>query len=274
MRKSFCLVPAAVVALLTMSSTAHADGPSDKIDKRVCIAAAERGQELREAKQMRDARAQFALCSRTECPESVRKECTRWNAEAEAALASVKLEAVDAAGKGVPAVKVTIDGAPVGDEVPNDPVILDPGSHEVRFEKAGDSPVVKTLTLAMGDRGVVVRAVFAATVAPKPAVVTPVAPGPAKDGGSLVLPIALGGLGVAAIGSATVFWLLGNSDLDDVKARCKSGCPSSESDGARTKHLVGDIALGVGIVALGAAAYFLITREKPQNAAELFVHRF
>lgn len=244
-------------------------------DKKVCIAAAERGQELRDAKKMRDARAQFLLCSKKECPAAVAGECARWAAEAEAALASIKIEAVDGSGKKITDVKVTIDGAPFSDEIPAQPVFVDPGSHQIRFEwRAGVEPVNRIVSLAMGERDQVVQAAFkdahaaaepaAAVTKDPPRDAVSSSPSPSKDGGggSLVAPLVLGGVGVAAIGTAATFWLLGNSDLDAARERCAAGCVDSEADAAKTKHLVGDIALGVGIVAIAAAAYFIITREK------------
>jgi hypothetical protein len=275
-RRRTTLVAASAALLgVYVSTSARADAP---LDKKVCIAAAERGQELREAKQMRDARAQFALCGRQECPATVAKECVRWGAEAEAALGSVKLEAVDAAGHALGAVKVLIDGSPWSDEVPAEAILLDPGSHEIRFEHSGDAAVTRSLTLTMGDRDRVVRATFGGESPPKPGLVVaaPVAPSApsSSGGGSIVLPVVLGSVGAVAAGTAVVFWLLGNSDLDDARARCAHGCAASEADSARTKHLVGDISMAAGVVAIGAAAYFLFTREKPRSAASLAWIRF
>jgi hypothetical protein len=147
--------------------------------------------------------------------------------------------------------------------------MLDPGSHEIRFERAGATPVVRTISLAMGDRDRVVRATFKAdapaatsdakTVAPAPATKEPDRP---RGGSSYVAPVVLGGIGAVSIGVAGAFWLMGNSDLDDARARCQNGCADTEADGAKQKHLIGDIALGVGLVSLAAAVYFLITHEK------------
>ncbi|MDB4937015.1 MAG: hypothetical protein JWP87_3987 [Labilithrix sp.] len=256
-RSSFAL--AAFLVVLGTTGAASAQQPS--VDKKVCIAAAERGQELRDTNKMRDARSQFALCARKECPAAVAAECSKWVAEADAALATVKLDATDGQGKAVTGVKVIIDGAPWSDEVPVAPVSLDPGSHEIRFERAGSQPVVRTVSLAMGDRDRAVSAVFktdgAAVIVPKEGE----RPEP-RSGGSLAGPLIVGGVGVVALGAATAFWLMGNADLDDAKARCQNGCPDSDADSAKQKHLIGDIALGVGIVAIAAAAYMILTREK------------
>jgi hypothetical protein len=261
-----------VLAMIVTSAPAARAQPSSDgapaVDKKVCIAAAERGQELRDAKHMRDARGQFALCARPECPTSVAKECGRWLSEVEAAFAAVKLEAVDDRGEPLGGVKVIIDGAPWSDEVPPAPVLLDPGSHEIRFEHGADAPVIRSVTLSMGDRDRVLRAAFAPPkAAEKPA--TPLVPKQESEpkpvrSSSLAAPIVLGSVGVLSFGAAATFWVLGNSDLEAARARCQSGCPGSETDGARMKHMIGDIAMGVGIVSLVAATYFLLTREAPR----------
>jgi hypothetical protein len=257
---------AALIAIAVPASAQNATP-----DKKVCIAAAERGQELRNAQKMRDARAQFVLCAKRECPAAVAGECAKWAAEAEAALSTIKLDALDSNGKKLTDIKVSIDGAPYSDEIPKESVFVDPGSHQIRFDRntSGSDGVLKVVSLAMGERDHVVQAVFkadsGAASSAAPAKETPAKETPTetnKEGGSLVAPIVLGGVGVVAIGAAGAFWLMGNSELDDARAKCTNGCVDADADGAKQKHLIGDIALGVGIVAIAAATYFLITREK------------
>jgi hypothetical protein len=47
---------------------------------------------------------------------------------------------------------------------------------------------------------------------------------------------------------------------------CAPYCASSDLDSAKREALVADVSLGVGVVSLGAAAYFLLAR--PSTAAE------
>lgn len=256
----------ALLAWLAVAApaVARADVPKP-VDKKVCIAAAERGQELKREGKLRDARGQFSLCANASCPAAIRGECDRWAAEADGALASVKLEAVDGQGKPLPDVKVIIDGTTWADSIPDEAIVLDPGSHQVRFEHGADAPVVRNVVLAMGERGAKVRAAFASAPPPPPAA-SPAPPPPQPErspGGSLVPAFVAGGVGVVALGAAGTFWLLGSSELDDARARCAGGCPpGTEADDARQMHLIGDVALGVGVVALALSAYFVFTREK------------
>ena len=268
--RSLGVVVGLAVALASVRARAQ------NVDRSVCVAAAERGQELRDAKKLRDARGQFALCARSECPAAVSAECKRWHAEAEAALGSISLEVVGAKGERVTNARVSVDGAVWMDEIPAEPIFLDPGSHEIKIERAGSPPVIRNVTLAMGEREKVVKASLVdgpTTKTKEPEPEKPVKP-PATSS-MPVLPIVLGVAGLAAAGTSVTFWLLGNRDLDDARDRCQAGCADSEADSARTKHLVGDVLMGVAIVAVGAAVVLWVTRDKPPaSAAAPLVVRF
>ncbi len=92
---------------------------------------------------------------------------------------------------------------------------------------------------------------------------------PAKRG----VPVAtwvLGGAGLAAIGAGVFFWVSGLGDRSDLYAGCglTHSCAQSDVDASRTKLLIGDVAVGAGIVALGVATYFaLAPRRSPSTHA-------
>jgi hypothetical protein len=258
------------IALVFSIGIVAGEARAQAVDRSVCVAAAERGQELQNAKKLRDARGQFALCARDECPAAVSAECKRWRAEAEAALGSVLLEVVDAKGARVTKARVLVDGAVWTDEVPPDALFLDPGSHEIKIERAGGEAVVRNVTLAMGERDRVVKATLGDLDQQKDASKQGDAATKKPSSSTPVLPIVLGVAGVAAAGTGVAFWLAGNADLDDAKERCRAGCPDSEADSARTKHLIGDVAMGVAAVAIGAAIVLWITRDKAPATAFSF----
>ncbi|XXY50055.1 hypothetical protein WME91_02750 [Sorangium sp. So ce269] len=71
---------------------------------------------------------------------------------------------------------------------------------------------------------------------------------------------AAGGVGVAGIG---VFAVVGALSLDaeaELRATCAPRCPGDDVRAIRVQHAVADIGLGVGVVALGAAAWLYLTR--------------
>ncbi|XXT24056.1 hypothetical protein WME94_21185 [Sorangium sp. So ce429] len=71
---------------------------------------------------------------------------------------------------------------------------------------------------------------------------------------------AAGGVGVAGLG---VFAVVGALSLDaeaELRATCAPRCPGDDVRAIRVQHVVADIGLGVGVVALGAAAWLYLTR--------------
>ncbi|WP_437932449.1 hypothetical protein WMF37_25380 [Sorangium sp. So ce291] len=71
---------------------------------------------------------------------------------------------------------------------------------------------------------------------------------------------AAGGLGVAGLG---VFAVVGALSLDaeaELRATCAPRCPGDDVRAIRVQHAVADVGLGVGVVALGAAAWLYLTR--------------
>lgn len=64
-----------------------------------------------------------------------------------------------------------------------------------------------------------------------------------------------------ALGSFAIFGIQGKNEVDDLQ-KCKPRCAEEDVDSARTKLIIADISLGVGVVALGVATYMLLTRPK------------
>src|SRR5207247_3886402 len=72
----------------------------------------------------------------------------------------------------------------------------------------------------------------------------------------------LAGGSVIALGAGVFFEVSGLSARRDLEATCKPTrtCAQSDVDSARTRALVGDIAIGTGLALLGGAALFYVTR--------------
>jgi len=134
---------------------------------------------------------------------------------------------------------------------------MDLGKHKFRFEHAGQSKEEEFI-IGAGQKNRSVAVVFeAASTAPVIG-----GPPPAKEpAGSLVPVFIVGGLGVVALGSFAFFGLSGKGEVDDLEA-CRGTCDRALVDKARTKLIIADISLGVGIVALGVATYMFVTRPK------------
>ncbi len=67
---------------------------------------------------------------------------------------------------------------------------------------------------------------------------------------------------MAALGSFTYFAISGSSEKSDLRARCGSRCSDAEVASLKTRYILADVSLGVGIVALGVATYLWLTHGK------------
>jgi hypothetical protein len=85
----------------------------------------------------------------------------------------------------------------------------------------------------------------------------------AKRSGS-VLPWIIGGVGVAAIGGAGLLTYWGRKDNASLSA-CRPNCAVGATDKIKMRYLEADIALGVGVAALGAAYWIHVVTSRPQE---------
>ena len=235
---------------------AHAD------DREQCASAADQAQQLRDEGKYRRAREQLITCARDVCPAPIKRDCLEWLSQVESTAPTVVFGAKDGT-KDLSDVKVYVDGAVVTERLDGKPVQMDLGKHTVKFEYQGQTKDEEVI-IGAGQKNRNVTVTFGgAAAAGGGAVGGPAGPPPAESGsGSLVPAIIVGGIGVLALGSFAVFGLGGKSDVSDLEKTCKPRCAESDVDAARTKLLIADISLGVGIVALGVATYLVIARPK------------
>lgn len=246
-------VMAAAGALLIGETAARAD------DREQCASAADQAQQLRDEGKYRRAREQLLVCARDVCPAPIKRDCLEWLTQVENTAPTVVFGAKDA-GKDLSDVKVYVDGAAVTERLDGKPVQMDLGKHTVKFEYQGQTKE-EDVIIGAGQKNRNVTVTFGGAAAP----VGPTAPAPGAEGakeGSLVPAFIVGGIGVVALGSFAIFGLGGKSDVSDLEKSCKPNCEDSKVDSARTKLIVADISLGIGIVALGVATYMILTRPK------------
>jgi serine/threonine-protein kinase len=137
-----CVSVALVGIALSLVQAAYAADPT----KEECIASSERGQELRNATKLNDARAQFSICVAASCPGPIREDCAERLDEIATAMPSIIFQVKDAAGNEAAGVQITADGQPVA----RGAIDLDPGEHTFAFEATGLKKFEKRLVLAEG----------------------------------------------------------------------------------------------------------------------------
>jgi hypothetical protein len=253
-------VGACLAALLAGAAPAQADGDV----KQACVQASTDGQSLRDTGKLREAREKLVACAREECPVIVRKYCGEWLADVESRIPSLVFRVQTADGSDVTDARFSVDDrAP--HPVDGSATQLDPGEHRVRFEHPGDPPVEMHVVVAESEKGRIVTARFAAKEGPPTAETPAAAPSPQSKGIS-PLAIVLAGVGVLGGASFAYFGITAKSDLDNLRNTCAPGCAQSDLDAVKQKALIADISLGVGVVALGAAAWVFFANSSPAPA--------
>ena len=69
-----------------------------------------------------------------------------------------------------------------------------------------------------------------------------------------------------ALGSFGYFGLTSKSDLTKLRTDCAPYCAEAQLDDVKSRMLIADVSLGVGIVALGVAAVLFVTRGSAKSA--------
>ncbi len=250
------LAPTALVA-----TAAFADG------KAACLDAASRGQRLRDAHKLVEARDQFRVCAAGGCPAVVQGDCANWLIEVDKAMPSVVVTAKSGAGADLVNVKVSVDGQPLVPKLDGQAVSMNAGPHTFHFEGEDGTSVDQQVMVKEGEKSQSVAAVLG----PVPSVPSAAgaqgasAPGGASRPVGKTLGWVLGGMGVAGLGVGGVFGVLAMQDKskDCVGSVCNAGTLS----GIKTEALVSDIGwIAGGVLLAGGAALVLFTPSRSHEA--------
>ncbi|WP_394842679.1 hypothetical protein LZC95_37105 [Pendulispora brunnea] len=262
--------PRPIAALLIAVSSFHAApvfaaGNSRAVAR--CTDAAVSGQKLRATGALRAASERFAHCIAPDCPGVIRRDCGKWLGEIGEAMPSMVFQVVDAQGNDVHDGAIFSDGEELAGAMEGRAVNVDPGSHIVAYVQ-GTERVEQNVVVREGERNRHLQFRLAnrnVPVVPSFDKLPSSEPPPAQASHS-PWPWVLGGAGVAALGVGTGFWIAGTNAHSDLGSSCAPTHSCSEDDvsSAKTKLVVGDILIGVGVAAVATAVVWLVTRN---NAA-------
>lgn len=203
------------------------------------------------------------MCARAVCPGLLRDDCVGWARELERITPTAVFSAVDGRGNDRPDARVTVDGD-VAARLDGAATTLDPGEHVVRCELAGEAPIDMHVVLHEAEHDRPVRCAFPPHGARGSAPTT--ASSTAPPGAARPVPASvwmLGGVGVVALGAwgwfggSALVW--GHPSVPTLH-ECQPTCPTADRDSVHTELVAADVAGGVALVALGAAAYLFLTR--------------
>jgi hypothetical protein len=250
--------------------------------KAECASAYEKSQEFRTQNKLQKARELLVVCAETSCPTFVQTDCSQWLTEVDKDMPSIVIVAKDKSGAEVTAVKVTIDGEVIASELDGKSITVDPGKHKLHFEMEGASPVDQPLIARQGEKDREIKVNFRAGSDEKedssPYAGTrkdtgeqPPAEGEKTGPGPLRLPAYIaGGVGAAGLIGFAVFGIMASGSQSDLEnSGCKPNCSQSDVDSIKTKYLIANISLGVGIVGIGAGVtMFLLSQPKSNKPSD------
>jgi hypothetical protein len=241
----------------TLSLAMFAGVPAARADeKQVCVAASERGQQLRSAGKLSEAREQLMVCSRAECPRLIQQDCTQWMSEVLGTLPSVVPGAKDKKGRDVVDVRVSVDGKIAAETLDGKAIVLDPGVHTFRFETKGAPAVEEQVVVKPGEKNRIVTVTFAVGEESSPGPSAPVVAGSSSPPYAAYV---LGGLGLVALGAALVVDLGASSDARNLRDTCAPSCAKGDVDDVQSRYTIAGVTAGIGgaLVITGVVLFFL-----------------
>jgi hypothetical protein len=251
------------LGLLVASSLATAPALAD--DRAACLAAASKGQRLRDTHKLVEAREQLRICAAATCPAVVQTDCAAWLADVEKTLPTVVLAAKDGAGADLLDVRVTVDGQPLTSKLEGQAVPMNAGPHTFHFEGANGATLDQQVVVKEGEKNQPVAVVLKAPPAPpEPARPSPVEAGPptqgepqaatggAAQGGSSWKTVGwiLAGVGVVGLGVGTAFGFAAMGDKNSANCDASHLCDGGPLSSARSAATACDISLIAGGVLL------------------------
>jgi hypothetical protein len=298
---AFTVLMFALAGITVAAPAAAAD------EKEACLSAADQGQSLRDEGKYLSAHDEFVLCSRDVCPKLVQGQCADWLRQLDEATPTVVFVLKDSHGADILTAHVSADGDAVASGVDGKPVPLDPGPHDIRFERDAPTQSVSVhVVLRAGEKKREVSAVLPA-VAEAPAEVPPEAPAPvpapaltpappAREkpaespsfwNGRSITAASLLGAGVVGVGVGVYFGLQSQSERNQAgtlrgEVGSRSGCPTpstsalcqqlSDTVDSQNRDAVLNDAFYVvgGVLAAGAVATWFLwptPHEEPTTGA-------
>lgn len=258
----FATTSAFALAMIAAARPASAD------ERAQCVAASEKAQQLKNAGKLSEAREQLVICGRAECPKLVQQDCTQWMSDLLGVLPSVVPGAKDRRGRDIVDVKVTVDGKVVTETLDGKPILVDPGVHNFHFETKGAPAIDEKIVVRQGEKNRIVTVTFALgedpDAAKKPGRIDVGRDSDRRDhdtGGSS-LPIAafvVGGLGLAALGTALYINLDANADARKLRDECAPKCNPSDVDDVEQRRIIAGVtaAAGGALLIAGVVLFFV-----------------
>lgn len=262
-RRTWLVAAVALVPCLLRAAPALAGNPG----VAECLTASNDSLHAGNEHERRAERAALLVCANRSCPEEIRQECSRRIAEVDALLPTVVFSARDAAGNTLTAVKVTMDGELLAENLDGTALPVDPGTHTFTFESASQAPVIQRLVIRESEKARRETVRFGSKNEPESTVVAIPPPEPSPPNSGLptqkVIAIVAAAVGVVGIGAGSAFGLSAMAKKEDAQERCPTQCSDDAGVEAwKDAKSAGQLSTGLFVLggvglAGGAALWFL-----------------
>lgn len=255
---------AGLLGLLLVSGEVQAED-SDECDVHYIGA-----QKAQRAGKLRKAREELQVCLRA-CSGTFSVDCAGWLSEVDKSQPSVVFRVLRES-KELLDVRVRMDGEVLTERLDGKPIALDPGAHLFEVDSGGVSSKLETL-IRTGEKNRLIEVNLGPSPAP---VASPSsAPAPVASGVASVAPpvlsvsssepsvaprrgpLVLAGAGGVLFVAGAVVGYLAHERAGELRSGCAPRCSHEEVSSVRTRLIVGDAMMGVGVLTLGVAAYWL-----------------
>lgn len=162
--------------------------------------------------------------------------------------------------------RVTMDGQLRSEALDGKAVPVDPGTHTLRFEHGGETPIDQQIVVREGEKSRVVTVSWAKVVASTDAGGDR-GSAPAASSGTAAW--VFGGLGAVSLATFGVLGIHGATRRSDLERECFGRCSQTKIDSVKTEFAVADVALGVGIVSAPARTSFGFAPHRDGAAASV-----
>jgi hypothetical protein len=242
-----------IAALVSWSGSAMAQEPSQT--NAECASAYEQSQVQRKSGELIAARSRLQVCARDECPEFIRTDCTAWYAEVQEEVPTLVF-AARSQGRDVSDVQVALGDRVLAARLDGQVVELDPGEYDFVFRAPSQRSLTQHFVIARGERNRLIEVELqplAASVAEEPAA------RPMARPRSLLVPGILAGVGVLGVGGFAGLGAWGYANENRLHATCAPSCSDSRVSEVRTKYLLADVSLGVGLASFAVSTYLFFS---------------
>lgn len=248
-----------------LCGVAHAQQPSSQSAE--CASAYEEAQVERNSGRLASARGKLQLCARDECPDFIRSDCTTWYAEVQNEVPTLVF-AARSQGRDLVDVRISLGERVLSMRIDGQVIELDPGEYDFEIEAVGMQPLTVHSVIVRGERNRLIQVELVPLTSALGADLPPSAPAPPPPR-SLLVPGIFAGIGVAGLAGFGVLAASGKSNESRLQDTCSPSCSDSQLSSLKTKYLLADVSLGVGVASLAVGAYFLFSQPSAPTSARL-----